>query len=281
MLDACPGLNTEQQSAKPLRMPLHMGLHGRRVVITGASSGIGRATAIAMARRGAILVLAARRREALESVATECRALGSSATVVVTDVTSRDECIRLIATAGHVDVLVNNAGFAVFDPVAQAKPEELEAMMRTNFFGAVHCTQAVLAQMLERGSGSIVNVSSIAGLMGFFRMSGYCATKFALTGWTEALRDEVAPSGVRVSLVCPGTTETEFFVTAERGKMPKASRLMLSMSPDRVALAICQSAEDGRYRRILPTLAALFMRLKELAPRTAHFLMRRISSLLE
>ena len=139
-----------------------MNLRGRRVVITGASSGIGRATALAMAGSGAILILAARRAEALESVASSCRALGTSATVVVTDVTSRDECIRLIATAGRVDVLVNNAGFAVFDPVAQAKPKDLDAMMRTNFFGAIHCTQAVLPQMLARGSGSIVSANFVA-----------------------------------------------------------------------------------------------------------------------
>ncbi len=258
-----------------------MSLRGLRVVITGASSGIGHATAIAMARQGAILVLAARRQESLEAVAEECRALGTTATVVVTDVTRREDCRRLIEAAGRVDVLINNAGFAVFDPVVSAKPADLEAMMQTNFFGAVHCTQAVLPQMLERGAGSIVNVSSITGLMGFSRMSGYCATKFALTGWTEALRDEVVSNGVKVALVCPGTTETTFFVTAEKGKMPKASSLILAMTSERVARAICRSAEDGAYRRILPVVAALFMRLKEMAPRTVHFIMRRVSSILE
>jgi short-subunit dehydrogenase len=234
-----------------------------------------------MAAEGALLVLAARRREELEAVAMECRMLGAETKVIVTDVNVAEECARLIREAGPDAVLVNNAGFAIFDPVATSRPEDLEAMMRTNFFGAVHCTQAVLPQMLQRGQGAIVNVSSIAGLMGFFRMSGYCATKFALTGWTEALRDEVLSSGVTVSLVCPGTTETEFFVTAERGKMPKASRLILTMSPEKVARAICRSVEDGRYRRILPLFATIFMRLKEVAPRTAHFFMRRVSSIME
>jgi short-subunit dehydrogenase len=258
-----------------------MKLQAKNVVITGASSGIGRATALEMARRGANLVLAARRPERLEQVAAECRALGVRAVTVVTDVTNAGDCRRLIDTAGEVDVLVNNAGFAVFASVAEASADEVRAMMETNYLGAFHCTQAVLPRMLARRSGSIVNVSSIAGLMGFARMSAYCASKFALTGFTEALRDEVLGSGVRVALVCPGTTDTEFFVKAERDKMPGASRLMAAVKPERVARAVCDAAEDGRYRRILPVLAAIYMRLKEFSPRLAHLLFRRVSALLE
>ena len=258
-----------------------MDLTGKNVVITGASSGIGRATALEMARRGANVVLAARRLEKLETVAAECRALGVRATAVVTDVTRPEDCVRLAEAAGTVDVLVNNAGFAIFDAVADAKTSDFRAMMDTNYFGAVHCTKAMLPAMLERRSGTIVNVASITGIMGFARMGGYCATKFAVIGWTEALRDEVLGRGVRVALVCPGTTESEFFVTAERGKMPGASRLMPAVSPERVARAVCNAAEDGRYRRILPLLGAVFMRLKEIAPRLAHVLMRRVSALLE
>src|SRR5207253_7157252 len=126
-----------------------------------------------------------------------------------------------------------------------------------------------------------VNVASIAGIMGYARMGGYCATKFALIGFSESLRDEVLGRGVRVALVCPGTTETEFFVKAERGKMPGASRLILAVKPEKVAGAICDAAEDGRYRRILPLGAAAYMRLKEHFPRLAHFFMRRASSVLE
>jgi short-subunit dehydrogenase len=258
-----------------------MDLQGKNVVITGASSGIGRAAALEMARRGANVTLGARRLEALEKTAAECRALGVRATAIATDVTKPDECARLVAAAGDVDVLVNNAGFAIFDAIAEAKAGELWAMMETNYFGMVHCTQAALPGMLARGSGAIVNVASIAGIMGYARMGGYCATKFAVIGFTESLRDEVLSRGVRVALVCPGTTETEFFVTAERGKMPGASRLILAVSPERVARAICDAAEDGRYRRILPLFAAVYMRMKEVFPRLAHFLMRRVSGLLE
>lgn len=258
-----------------------MDLKGKNVIITGASSGIGRATALEMARRGANVVLAARREELLEKVAAECRALGVRAVVVITDVTKPEDCERLAEAAGHVDILVNNAGFAIFDAVADAKTNDLRAMMDTNYFGTVNCTKAVLPAMLQRGRGTIVNVSSITGIMGFARMSGYCATKFAVIGFTESLRNEVMRRGVRVAMVCPGTTETEFFVKAERDMMPAASKLMPGVSPERVARAICNAAEDGRYRRILPLLAAVYMRLKEIFPRLAHLLMRRTSSLLE
>lgn len=256
-------------------------LEKKTVVITGASSGIGRAAALEFARRGANLVLAARRGELLEEVAGACRALGAECRVVVTDVTQRADCEHLIDVAGNVDILVNNAGFAIFDPIESAKPDDLDAMMQTNYFGAVWCSQAVLPQMLARRGGTIVNVASIAGIMGYARMGGYCATKFAMIGFSETLRDEVLGRGVRVAMVCPGTVETQFFQKAERGKMPGASRLIMAIKPEHVARAIVKAAEDGKYRRILPVGAALFMKLKEHFPRLAHMLMRRVSAAVE
>ena len=254
---------------------------GKTVVVTGASSGIGRATALAFAYQGANLVIASRRAELLDEVARQCHSLGVQCRAFVTDVSKRDDCRRLIESAGRVDVLVNNAGFAIFDAIESANDDDLESMMQTNYFGAVWCTRAVLPQMLERGSGAIVNVASIAGLMGYARMGGYCATKFAMVGFTEALRDEVIERGIRVSMVCPGTTETAFFEKAERGKMPGASRLILAVKPERVARAICDSAADGTYRRIIPATASIYMLFKELAPRMAHALFRKLSGMLE
>src|ERR1051326_429525 len=98
--------------------------------------------------------------------------------------------------------------------------------------------------------------------MGYARMGGYCATKFAMIGFTEALRDEVIGRGVRVAMVCPGTTDTNFFTKAERGKRPAASRLIPAIKPERVAKAVCDAAMDGKYRRILPFTAAMYMRFK-------------------
>ena len=260
-------------------------LRGKIVLITGASSGIGRATALEFARRGANVGLTARRQEALDAVAADCRAMGVRASVARADVSSWDEVSRMVGKVtgelGAIDILVNNAGFAVFDPIEKTSPTDVEAMLQTNFLGVVYCTQAVLPSMLARGSGNIVNVASIAGLMGFFRMGAYCASKFAIIGFTEALRDEVLGRGVKVSMVCPGTVETEFFQIAERGKMPAANRLILAISPERVARAICRAASRGSYRIILPWTAAVFMKFKEIFPRTAHFLMRNVSQAID
>src|SRR5262245_47009000 len=129
-------------------------LRGKTIAITGASSGIGHAAAVELARRGANLVLGARRAELLETVAAECRAFGVTATAVVCDVTNRDDCAKLVAAAPRIDILVNNAGFAVFDAIETARPEDLESMMQTDYFGTVWCTQAVLPQMLARGDGA-------------------------------------------------------------------------------------------------------------------------------
>src|SRR2546430_5022814 len=121
-------------------------LDGKTAVVTGASSGIGRAAALELARRGANVVLAARRAERLEAVVRECAALGVRATAVVADVTSRDDCRRLFESAGDVDILVNNAGFAVFDAIEAAKPEDLEAMMETNYFRSEEHTSELQSQ---------------------------------------------------------------------------------------------------------------------------------------
>jgi short-subunit dehydrogenase len=257
----------------------------RHVLLTGASSGIGRSTALALARRGAKLSLAARRELELEKVASECRSLGADCVAIPADVSTLAECERLVAEAearlGPIEILVNNAGFAIFDPVDEARPEDLQSMMATNYFGTLWCSRAVLGGMIERREGAIVNVGSIAGIMGFERMGGYCATKFAVAGLTEALRAEAIRHGIRVSLVSPGTTATDFFVTAEKGKMPGASRLMLAIPPEKVATAIVAAIESGSGRRIVPLGAMLFMRLKEIAPGPAHFLMRHVSNWIE
>lgn len=260
-------------------------LRGKIAAITGASSGIGRATAVALARKGCSVVLAARRREELETTAATCREFGVRAQAVVTDVSNADSCSGFIEQAitnfGTVDLLVNNAGFAIFDSIVSARGEDMQTMMQTNFFGAVYCTQAVLPHMLEKGSGAIVNVASIVGLMGYSRMGLYASTKFAMVGFSESLRVEVASRGVKVSLVCPGTTETEFFQIAERGKMPGAARLVLGIKPETVAEAIVRAAETGSYRTIVPFAAHLYIRFKEIFPRSAHFLMRKVSSLID
>ena len=154
---------------------------GKVVIVTGASSGIGRATALAFARAGAHVALGARREDRLREVADEIRALGSEAFPVRTDVARREDVERLVGTAlerwGRVDVLVNNAGFGHYARVEDIADEDMRALLDVNFFGTLYGIQAVLPHMRARGAGHIVNVSSVAGRQGFPFHGGYAAAK--------------------------------------------------------------------------------------------------------
>lgn len=262
-----------------------MKLKGRTAVVTGASSGIGRAIAIELARHGCNVAIAARRADRLADTASECRQFASDVFVRRTDVSVKEDCFAFIEEVEHqfapVDILVNNAGFALLDRIEAADTDDVRRMVDTNIFGTLHCTQAQLPFMLARGRGTIVNMSSITGLMGNAGMGMYGATKYAVTGMTEALRDEVIDRGIDVVLICPGTTESEFFLYAERGKIPAASQLVKGLEPEDVARATRQAIERGTYRTIVPTSAAMYIRFKEIAPRSAHWLMRKVSAVLE
>ena len=262
-----------------------MNVRGKRAIVTGASSGIGRATALELASRGCHVVLAARREELLSEVARLCARHRVQTAVVASDISKRSECEELIRIAlerlGGVDILVNNAGFGVFGPVETINGETYDAMTSTNYLGTVNCTKAVLPHMLERGSGSIVNVASITGIMGFAGMAGYGATKYAIIGFSEALRDEVIDRGIRVSIVCPGTTVTGLMDDDDMKMIPRASVLIPAMQAETVGFAIRRAIERGSYRTILPWQAAFYMKTKEIFPRTAHYLMRLTSRLLD
>lgn len=262
-----------------------MNLEGRTAIVTGASSGIGRATAIELARHGCNVAIAARRADRLAETASDCRRFPVDVFVRRTDVTAREECFALVGEVEQqfapVDILVNNAGFALLDRIEDADIEDVRRMFETNVFGMFHCLQAQLPYMLARRRGTIVNVSSITGLMGTAGMGMYGATKFAVTGITEALRAEVIDRGIDVILVCPGTTESEFFMYADRDKIAAASRLIRGLEPEDVAKAIRKAIERGSQRRIVPFSAALYMKFKEMTPRPAHWLMRKVSALLE
>jgi NAD(P)-dependent dehydrogenase (short-subunit alcohol dehydrogenase family) len=187
-------------------------------VITGASDGIGAELARQIAARdqgGAALVLAARNRERLADVAAQCDALGAVAMAVPTDVSNEADCRALVATAaarfGGIDVLVNNAGIsahALFEDVRADDLRWYQDLMTVNLWGSVWCTHAALPH-LKASRGRIVAVSSLAGLVGVPGRTAYSATKFAMTGFFEALRTELKPSGVSVTIAYPGVVDTE------------------------------------------------------------------------
>jgi short-subunit dehydrogenase len=230
----------------------------KRVIITGASSGIGAALARELAARGASVALAARRKAELERVAAGCRHLGSETLVLPTDVTELEQCRNLVeqtvATWGGVDLLVNNAGFSMHLPFEQVSDLSLfEELIRVNYLGALACTHFALPH-LKASQGRILVVSSLAGKTGVPTRTGYAASKHALHGFFEALRTELVGSGVRITIVCPGFVATSIRrVAAERQGDPDSRPVVTGqlMSADRMARVMLRAAARGRREVIM------------------------------
>jgi NADP-dependent 3-hydroxy acid dehydrogenase YdfG len=185
----------------------------RVAVVTGASSGIGEATAAALAREGYAVALAARREERIRELAERIAADGGRALAVPTDVADEDSARALIERAkselGSVDVLVNNAGVMLLGPVLGAELEHWQRMVHVNVLGLMYCTHAALPIMQEQGGGHIVNVSSVAGRTAAAGAAAYNATKWAVVAFSEAMRQEVLNFDVRVTVIEPGFVDTE------------------------------------------------------------------------
>jgi NADP-dependent 3-hydroxy acid dehydrogenase YdfG len=188
-------------------------LSGQVVAITGASSGIGEATALACAAAGAAVSLAARRRERIEALAERISGEGGRAVAVPTDVGEEAQANAFIertrSELGRIDVLVNNAGVMLLGPIENAPTDEWREMIHANVFGVLYCTHAALPLMREQGSGHIVNISSVAGRFARAGSGVYNLTKFGVGAFSEALRQETAPLGLRVTLIEPGAVATE------------------------------------------------------------------------
>ena len=223
-----------------------MHVDGRTVIITGASSGIGRETAREFARRRAHVVLAARSRDKLDELAQDLADFPGRRLVVPTDVTDRlaVEALvrRTVEEFDSVDVLVNNAGVGLFAPIAGGSLDNMHHLFNVNFWGAVQCIQATVPYMRRQRRGHIVNVSSVAGKVAAPYMGIYSATKFALTAVSDALRSELAGTGVHVSTVYPGLTETSFQENMLREvEVPDPPRYLPSAKAAAVARRIVQA----------------------------------------
>ncbi len=188
-------------------------LSGRAIAITGASSGIGEATALACAGAGASVALAARRGDLIEALAQRIRDDGGQALAITADVGEEDQARAFVERAhaelGRLDGLVNNAGTMLLGPIEGAPTEEWRRMVHVNVFGVLYCTHAALPLMRAQGSGDIVNVSSVAGRVARSGAGVYNLTKFGVGAFSESLRQEVADTDIRVTLIEPGAVATE------------------------------------------------------------------------
>lgn len=227
-------------------------LDGKVALITGASSGIGLAIARRFLAEGADLAVVARRGERLESFADEARRAGRRCVVIVGDAreeqTARQAVQTTLDTLGQIDLLVNNAGMGIYAPLIETSVDAYDQMMDTNMRSTFLFTRHAVPSMVERGSGNVINVSSMAGVMGFAGEAAYCASKFAQVGFTQALDRELRPRGIKVGVVCPGGVKTEFAIGSGRTEEGVASSGMLDA--EEVAEAVLLMATQPAGARI-------------------------------
>ena len=222
-------------------------LKGKVAVVTGASSGIGEATARELASRGASVVLASRAMDKLQALRREISASGGLALAVETDVSDRDSVDGMVGRAvgelGSLDVLVNNAGLGLSGRIAEVRAEDVRHVFEVNAIGPLNCIQSALVHMGE--GGRIINVSSVVGRRAIPKVGAYCASKFALNALSDALRVEVAGRGITVTSVYPGTTSTSFRENSRRTRDEKRGWRPKGVTPDKVAQKIADAAERG------------------------------------
>lgn len=243
-----------------------MRLDGRVALVTGGGRGIGRAAALALAREGARVAVAARTREHLQSTTSEIAASGGEALPLACDVSSKQSVESvveaLVARWGGADIVVNAAGDAVSAPLARTTDDVWERMLAVNLTGTFLMTRAFVPQMVERGWGRVVNIASTAGRVGFPYLSAYCASKHGVVGFTRAVAIEVAAKGVTVNAVCPGYVDSDMTlrsidnIVRTTGRTPQEARQALLASnpqgrlvaPEEVAhlvLMLCQPESAG------------------------------------
>ncbi|GAV31690.1 MAG: SDR family oxidoreductase [Coriobacteriia bacterium] len=253
------------------------GFDGSVALVTGASSGIGLATARAFASEGAHVALIARNPERLEQAAAAVReaARSQSQRVLalaadVADERAVSEAVdRCLAELGRIDVAVNCAGIYVPQPFLEMSPELFRAHVEVDLMGVAHVTRAVAPGMVKRGSGAIVNVSSMAGFVGVYGYSAYSAAKYGVMGFSEVLRSELAPHGVRVSVVCPPDVDTPGFAAEKAIRPPETAKIAgnaKAVSADEIAAVILKAARSKKHLWVPGAGNALLYRLKGVWP---------------
>jgi short-subunit dehydrogenase len=242
---------------------------GLNALVTGASSGIGKLLALRLARAGARVALVARRAAELEAIAAQIGAAGGEAVVLPCDVADRDQVFAAADAArqrlGSIDLLVNNAGYGHHRPFLEWDLDDIERMMRVNYFGTVYWTKALLPQMVEQRRGWLVFIASVAGKIGVPDESAYAASKFATVGLAEALSIEVEDAGVHVLTVCPGTIRTPFFDQEALDRMPPVAKRGM-VEPEPLVEAIMKALASGKRELTYPRPIAAAYAIKSIAP---------------
>jgi short-subunit dehydrogenase len=259
-------------------------IEGSRILVTGASQGIGHELAMAAAGPGAQVLAVARSENLLHELSDQVQARGLRLEVLVGDVTLPQDRQRMaeetVKCLGGLDILVNNAGIGATGHFAEVSPERLRKIMEVNFFGMTEMIRVFLPILKQGRKPAIVNISSIAGKRGIPARSEYSASKFAVQGFSEALRAELAKDGIDVLVVCPGLTQTNFSqnMLEQKAKMPMDH--MRGMTADKVAEAVIRSIEKGRNEVCLTGQGQLIVFMSRFFPRWAdRIAARRVRAL--
>lgn len=254
-----------------------MNIQGKRILITGAAGGIGKMLALALAQKGGVLLLADRAAEALEALRGEIQASGGQARIAAVDLLQPEVPEQLAATAqqelGGVDVLINLAGIMSFKLFQDESAESIERLWRVNTIVPMLLTRALLPQMLERGDGRIVNVGSMFGSIGFPCFVNYSANKFAVRGFSEALRRELGGTGVSVTYVGPRYVRTPINAGAA-ARMSEALKMNMD-DPDVVAASIVRAIERDKKDHYIGFPECLFVRINGILPRLVDRSLRK------
>jgi short-subunit dehydrogenase len=231
-----------------------MKIGGSTVLVTGASSGIGEALAPMLAAQGATVGIAARRPDRLEATLRRCQEHAPDSRMWAVDLSDLDAATRLIEEAwkafGALDCLINNAAIGKRKLVTDHSADDLDGVMRTNFLSPIRMNLAVLPKMLERGSGTIVNVASGGGRFGIAHESAYCASKFAMSGWTEVAAMDLADTPIEVKLIQPGAIDTEIWIQ-QPGELPGLPGAQF-VSAEECAAGIIDALETDGFEFYVP-----------------------------
>lgn len=250
-----------------------MQIDGRLVVVTGASSGIGAATARAVARAGGRVLLLARTRGVLEQVAGEITAAGGTAYVYPVDLADVDAvaqvCEMIVREVGIPDILINNAGAGRWFAIDETPPGEAVRLMALPYFAAFEMTRALVPGMRQRKSGHIVNITSAAGFLPWPGSTGYAVARWAMRGFSESLRADLVGTGIAVTLLTATTVQSPYFANnpGARERLPRIAGMYHLLTPEEVAAAIVDGIQKNRRNVVIPFLFRLTLILHRIWPR--------------